>query len=133
MPPELEEVRQWLKKAYHDRRTAEVGLAQEPPITDTAAFHCQQAVEKLLKAFLVYHEHPFERIHDLRELAGRCSQYDAAFAKIEPIVDRLTPYAVRFRYPGPGDPKAAQIEQALKVAQEVWDFVLERLPPEAKP
>ncbi|MFQ5806078.1 MAG: HEPN domain-containing protein [Phycisphaerae bacterium] len=54
MPPDVASVRSWLAKADHERRRAEAALAQTPPITDTAAFHCQQAVEKLLKAYLVH-------------------------------------------------------------------------------
>ncbi len=54
MSPETAEVKRWLEKADHDRRAAPLALAGEPPITDVAAFHCQQAVEKLLKAYLVW-------------------------------------------------------------------------------
>ncbi len=131
MPPELAEVRRWLEKARRDRLMAESGLARTPPVTDAAAFHCQQSVEKTLKAYLVYREHEFERIHDLRELAKACAQYDQAFGELAPVVDPLTPYAVRFRYPGSEDPTVEQIEAAMAVVQEVWDFVANRLPREA--
>ena len=47
----------------------EVALAQVPPITDTAGFHAQQAVEKTFKAYLVWRGCEFEKIHDLRTLA----------------------------------------------------------------
>src|SRR5438874_10619674 len=43
MPPDPAEARRWLEKADRDRRTAETVLAQIPPITDTGAFHAQQA------------------------------------------------------------------------------------------
>ena len=52
MPPEEAEIQRWLEKAEHDRRAADALLDQDPPITDAAGFHCQQAVEKLLKAYL---------------------------------------------------------------------------------
>jgi HEPN domain-containing protein len=54
MPPELGEVRRWMDKARRDWKMAKAGLVQDPPVTDGAAFHCQQAVEKMLKAYLVY-------------------------------------------------------------------------------
>jgi len=104
MPPELAEIRRWVVKAQRDRLMAEAGLAQTPPITDAAAFHCQQAVEKLLKAYLVFREDEFEKIHDLEPLADRCAQHDPSFAPLGTRVDALTPFAVRFRYPGPADP-----------------------------
>ena len=59
MPPEAAEVRQWLRKAVNDQRAARAALDQDPPITDVAAFHCQQAAEKLLKAYLVWRGQAF--------------------------------------------------------------------------
>ena len=44
-------VGKWLIIADRDLRTAEQGLKAEEVITDTICFHCQQAVEKYLKAF----------------------------------------------------------------------------------
>ena len=95
--------------------------------------HCQQAVEKLLKAYLASREHEFEKIHDLEILAGQCALYDPAFASLRERVDPLTPFAVRFRYPGPADPSVEQVQGALVVVREVWDFVLDHLPPDARP
>lgn len=128
MPPELTEVRRWLEKVDHDRRTAESALALSVPVTDTAAYHCQQAVEKLFKAFLVWHESPFEKVHDLEVLARSCSRFDPAFDALVETVAPLTMYGVRFRYPGPNDPNVDEVRDALAIVREVWDFVLVRLP-----
>jgi len=46
-------------KAQHDLRSARRLFSDEPPILDTVAFHCQQAAEKGLKAFLTLHDTPF--------------------------------------------------------------------------
>jgi HEPN domain-containing protein len=128
MQPDLAEVKRWLEKADRDRRLAQAALLQNPPIPDGAGFHCQQAVEKLLKAFLVYHGQQFERIHDLRMLASLCSRIDPAFADIATEVAPLTSFAVRFRYPGPVDPTLKEAEQALDVVALTWTFVLKKLP-----
>lgn len=53
-PPEevlLGLVRQWIAKGEIDYRTAERLLGDAEPIRESIAFHCQQAVEKYLKAF----------------------------------------------------------------------------------
>jgi HEPN domain-containing protein len=131
MPPELAELRRWLEKADHDLRTAEAALALPKPVTDTAAFHCQQAVEKLLKAFLCWTEREFEKIHDLRALALECATVDDEFQSWVDRVAPLTTYAVRFRYPGPHDPTLHEVRSALAMAQAARGFVLGRLPPEA--
>lgn len=133
MAPEEAEIRRWLEKARNDVQIAEMALAHLPPITDAGAFHCQQAVEKLLKAFLVSRECEFEKIHDLEVLAEQCAQYDAQFDVLRKRVDPLTLFAVRFRYPGPADPSVEQAQAALAVVREVWDFVVDRLPRDARP
>ena len=132
MPPELAEVKEWLRKADHDRRTAEAALDQKPPITDIAAFHCQQAAEKYVKAYLVHRREPFERIHDLEHLVGQCAALDPAWDELRDPVEPLTAYAVRFRYPGPPDPSVEEVQTALAVVNQLRDFVLERLPREAQ-
>jgi len=65
MNPRLEEAREWLQKAKSDLLSAQILMRHDPPVLDTASFHCQQAVEKLLKAFLVWKAVPFEKVHSL--------------------------------------------------------------------
>lgn len=133
MPPELAEVKEWLRKGEHDRRAAEAALDAKPPITDIAAFHCQQAAEKYVKAYLVHQREPFEKIHDLEQLMGQCARLDAAWQELRDSVEPLTAYAVRFRYPGPPDPPIQEVQTALGVVKQLRDFVLERLPEQVRP
>ncbi|MBI4580060.1 MAG: HEPN domain-containing protein [Planctomycetes bacterium] len=117
----------WLAKADHDRRTAIAALEQTPPITDTAAFHVQQAIEKLFKAFLVSVGEVFERVHDLEVLCNACAQHDPVFLALRTRVAPLTAYAVRFRYPGPVDPPLDKVQEAIDVLEEVRQLVNDRL------
>ena len=45
-----EYIKAWLLKADHDIISAQRLLEIEPMILDSACFHCQQAIEKSLKA-----------------------------------------------------------------------------------
>jgi hypothetical protein len=63
------ETRSWLVKAEKDLRAAQHGLGASPALLEDAAFHCQQAIEKTLKAFLTWHGRPFRKTHNLIELA----------------------------------------------------------------
>ena len=47
--------RNWLIKAQHDLASARVLATSNPPLLDTAIYHCQQAAEKSLKGFLCCH------------------------------------------------------------------------------
>ncbi len=63
-------VNEWLQKADPDLRLAEFLLAENAPFWDAIAYHCQQAVEKYLKAFLVSRQIEFPKTHNIRELLG---------------------------------------------------------------
>ncbi len=44
----------WFNKADHDLGSAKIIYLHLPDYFDTIAFHCQQAVEKYIKALLIY-------------------------------------------------------------------------------
>jgi len=133
MPPELAEVRRWLTKARHGWSVAKKILTPDCEETDVAAFHCQQAVEKTLKAYLVSRGIEFEKLHDLRRLLDCCVAADQTFDSLRDSVEPLTLYAVAFRYPGPAEPTREEVDAALCVVQDVWNHVSARLPAEAVP
>ena len=104
------------------------------PYLDTAVYHCQQAVEKALKACLSYHDTVFEKTHDLTELVETCVTIDPVFASWRDVAAILTPHAVHFRYPTQVmEPEQHEAEEALAYAQSFLDFVFERLPKDVKP
>lgn len=125
--------REWLRKAANDLATAERVL-DDPPIPDTAAFHCQQAAEKALKAYLMWRDQPFRRTHDLKELLAQCAELDDAFNALAQAADRLGDFAVAARYPEPPEePTVESARLALQLARRVVGFVRDRLPPHAQP
>lgn len=50
--------RSWLVKAKRDLLSAEQLAGADFPLLDTAAYHCQQAAEKAIKGFLLFHDPP---------------------------------------------------------------------------
>ena len=54
-----------LRKADHDLLNIENNLAAKEIPWDTICFHAQQAVEKVLKAFLVHQGSGLSKTHDL--------------------------------------------------------------------
>jgi HEPN domain-containing protein len=108
MTPEqflLDETQEWVKRAEHDLHAADL-LASELPAQ--ALFHCQQAAEKFLKAFLTFKQLPFRKTHELKELGRTCAEVDRALGPILEPAYALTEYAWKFRYPGaPYDADAA--------------------------
>jgi HEPN domain-containing protein len=121
----------WIKKAENDLITAKnsLNIKPEPPL-DTICFHAQQCAEKYLKAFLVYHEIEFEKIHDITELILLASQVDKSFLHLIDLGKKLTPYAVEIRYPGMLTEELTEetAREAVNMAIEIKEFVLARLP-----
>jgi HEPN domain-containing protein len=133
-PQKLAECRAWLKRAEADLESASILLVAVRPRSDTAVFHCQQAVEKAWKAFLFWNDTPFRKTHNLRELGEACVRIDASLAALAEQAEDLTPFAWIFRYPGvPEEPEREEAEAALALAREVYEAVLARLPDEVRP
>jgi len=98
-------------------------------VTDTICFHCQQAIEKYLKAFLTSKNVRFERIHDLLTLLELCIQKDKDFEKLDKErIFELTFYAVDLRYLDEFYiPSIEEAKSALNIATEVKEFILQKL------
>jgi HEPN domain-containing protein len=118
------EARRWLIKSQRDLGSACRLLEGDEPFRDTALYHCQQAAEKALKAFLAWHEVEFPRTHDLTELVALCVTLEPAFESRRDPAAELTPYAVQYRYPGELlDPEEGEAEKAVEQARDLVDFV----------
>lgn len=127
------EIRQWLIKAEHDLGSARWLLTGDAPFLDTAVYHCQQTAEKALKAYLTLRDTPFQKVHDLTALIEQCEGLDRTFEQIRDACEILTPYATAFRYPGDVlEPDLSDVEEALRLAKIVLDFVHQRMPEKVK-
>jgi HEPN domain-containing protein len=125
------ETRRWLKRAREDLHRAEI-LANDHG--EGAAFHCQQAAEASLKAFLAFHQTPSGKNHDLAALGKACLALDPGLPASIPESSSLTEYIWIFRYPGgPRHIEEGEAENALRLAHRLNKDILARLPPESRP
>jgi HEPN domain-containing protein len=123
-------VSSWLRKASHDLAAARLLGATHPPILDVAAYHCQQAAEKALKAYLVFYDQRVAKIHDVGQLLDQVMTIEPVFETWRDAADRLTPLATLYRYPGSSDDLLPlEFEEALDDATTIVRQVL-TLPPE---
>ena len=112
MTTDLKEyINAWLQKAEHDIITAQRLLEIQPMILDNACFHCQQAIEKSLKAFLCYKGKAIVKTHDIDFLLFECSSFDPIFDTIDTL--SINEYAVGVRYPDFS--LIPEIDEALKI------------------
>jgi len=121
--------REWLRRTKEDLDAAALVVTVPSPLVRTALFHCQQAVEKAMKAFLTWHDASFREVHNLEELGESCIRLDSTLASAVTRVTVLTKYAVRFRYPGaPYEPNVEEAQESIGLAREFVDTVLAQLP-----
>jgi HEPN domain-containing protein len=121
-------VLQWIRIADRDLIVAEQGLKAQMIVTESICFHCQQAVEKYLKAFLVRYQIEFPKTHSIMNLVNLCSEVDNSFQEKLSHIDILTDYAVEIRYPGEWyEPTNEEAKEAYELALEVKEFVWEKL------
>jgi HEPN domain-containing protein len=108
-------------------------VEDDPPDREDALFHCQQAVEKALKACLTWHDVPFRKTHDLAALGAQCGEADAGLSPALAQVDELTPYAWSYRYPTELiEPPEADALEAKALAFRIAEAVRSRLPAEVQ-
>ena len=116
----------WVNIADRDLMAAEQGLRVYPVLSEIVCFHCQQAAEKYLKAYLVKHQVEFHKTHNIMSLINLCSTVDRLFKDKLLYADLLTDYAVEIRYPDEWyEPTIEEAKDAYRVACEVKQFVLD--------
>jgi HEPN domain-containing protein len=89
---------------------------RKEPLPDIVCFHCQQCIEKYLKAYLVSQGIAPPRTHDLDALLAECVTHDATLGRHLTLVKSLDPYSVRFRYPGTSA-TVAEAKDAVQTAR----------------
>jgi len=111
----------WVEKAEEDFALAKSALQRKKPLLTGACFHAQQCAEKYIKALLLSKGADFPKTHDLLMLNNLCSAV-GIFLEIAPkLLNTLTDYAVRTRYPGEG-PTLEDAKEAMVITKSVRSF-----------
>jgi HEPN domain-containing protein len=115
---------EWLAKASEDFHAAKLLIAGG--LVMPALFHCQQAAEKGIKAYLCFYRQPLERTHDIARLVELAIMIEPDWQDTLGCGAILSPLAVDYRYPG--DSEAPDSRQALAACSQILDAVRMKLP-----
>jgi|SRR5437899_10646937 len=111
--------REWVRCAEEDFDVAAALMRRR---TKTAAnsigFHCQQCIEKYLKARLEEAGTGVPKTHDLMVLLQLLLPLEPMWASFAPALRRLNDYAVKFRYPGHAATRQ-DARQAVKASRSI--------------
>lgn len=128
MNEQSDNIKQWIIKGYHDLGTAKITYLHIPDYLDTITFHCQQAVEKYLKAYLIFQSTTFRFSHDLIYLLDLITQNDPDFENFYDRVSELQGYAVEIRYPNETIFLSNEkIEKVMIIAKNIRDLVTRKM------
>lgn len=120
--------RLYFEKGREDEEAAQT-LTLNPESSDSIiGFHCQQAVEKYLKAVLALQEVRVARTHEIGDLILQVNEGGLDIPQGFEEAANLSPYAVRARYPLiPSEPVRLDRAEVLGQVARIRDWVAQQL------
>jgi len=129
MSEEIEVSKQWIAKAKNDLLDVDNNLKAEEIPFDTVCFHCQQAAEKFLKAYLITNGESYPISHDLVLILEKILPLDASAEVLRDDLALLMPYAVEIRYPDDWFmPTAEDANEAREAVSHVMSWLQNAIP-----
>ena len=117
-------VDEWLLIAYDDLDSAKFLFERKhPKPLEIVCYHCQQSVEKSLKAFLVSRGIEAPKLHDCGKICGMCIDEDSVFEQFHHDCIELALYATNTRYPSRMELEEHNACAALQKAAVIYAFV----------
>ena len=113
------DTREWVRFAEADFGAANSLMRKRRQLpANIVGFHCQQCVEKYLKARMVEDGISVIKTHDLQVLLNLLLQSQPLWAAYFNVLGNLTGYGVKFRYPGHVATRA-DAKAALKACRSI--------------
>jgi HEPN domain-containing protein len=124
-------VSDWIILAEKDIKAASL-IINEEYLTNILAFHCQQAIEKYFKAYILEHDKSLLKIHDLPKLYGIVKEIKDLEIN-EDLLSIINETYIEDRYPGElgllpaGMPSNEQANDFLEFAKHIEEKIKNEL------
>lgn len=119
-------IKQWILKAEEDLIVVDKLTEVQIIAPASVCFHCQQASEKYLKAFLISHDVEIRRTHNIEFLLTECCDINPIFSEIDP--KNLSDYGVDVRYPGDiYIPDDSEVLDSISIVRQIKCIVEESI------
>ncbi|SMP56611.1 HEPN domain-containing protein [Anoxynatronum buryatiense] len=118
----------WLIKGDKDLKGAEILLEYEGDY-GIICFHCQQAIEKYLKGYLIYASGFLHQGHSLIKLCKKAAAIDAEFAQYLKDCAYVNDFYIETRYPSddPMEVQQSEVQESIRIALEMKAFIHEKV------
>ena len=115
---------EWLQIAIDDYKSALFLFENmRPRPLEIICYHCQQSVEKSLKAFLCFNDIEVPKTHATGLLCKQCAEINHDFSDFIEHCAELQVYATETRYPLRMETDDTKTEKALQQASAIYNFV----------
>ena len=117
------QTRTLLKKSAEDEEALPIAAISDL----VAAFHAQQAIEKLLKALLAELGLDYPRTHDLNRLRAQLEAAGEQLPALPLDLSEVTPFATVWRYDEPSEAMLLDRTASIEAVQILREFVYQRV------
>jgi HEPN domain-containing protein len=124
----------WLNFATVDLNSAGK-LLEDDSLTQSAAFHCQQTIEKSFKALLEYKNIAVPRVHDLIRLHGLLLEAKIEIAVDDDMLAQINDVYIETRYPSnfglipSGIPEVSTVQHFYQQAETILEKAWKQIQP----
>ena len=120
-------VDEWLKYAENDLEAVRILSNHHPMQLEIICYHCQQAAEKALKAYLLYNDREPPKTHNLESLIDLCVEFSEDFNDIIDECEYLNPFGIQPRYPFGFELVDNDAIMSSKKSDMIVEFVKEKI------
>ena len=113
-------IKEWLVFADEDYFLAGDLIKNDNKYPRSICFHCQQAAEKYLKAYIIHLDLAMIKTHSLSIITQQLKQVDVTIERLEETAASLSEYAVTVRYPD--DFEKISEEEAVKAFEQTTEI-----------
>ncbi len=124
-----EYIQRWIQRAEQDFKLVNIVLdSNDPQIPfNLMCYHCQQCVEKYLKAYIIFLGLSYPKTHNISQLIAVASKVDEGIIELN-STDILTGYAIESRYPDDYYmPSAEEAHEAIRMVKTVKEYIASRV------
>ncbi|QIB67832.1 HEPN domain-containing protein [Aminipila butyrica] len=118
----------WFSAGHKDLKSARILLDHDGDYT-IIAFHCQQAIEKYLKGYLLLETHELEKGHSLILLIKKIQVFDSGIQQFMKDCAFVNQFYIETRYPAdaPLELDQNEMKECLSIVNQILIYLNQRL------
>ncbi|MCL2722515.1 MAG: HEPN domain-containing protein [Treponema sp.] len=120
----IDDVMEWLEIADNDFDSAILLNEAARKHYEIICYHCAQAIEKYLKAYLIFNNIIPKKTHDLRFLLNNCIEINKDFENIITECTYLNKFSNDIRYPHKYQTNESDVNYSINAVKKIKEFKL---------